>query len=163
VISAARAATHEIERSLPLYQIAEMSTTIDDALWARKATSWLIGSFSAIALLLAAAGLYGVVSYSVSQRTREIGIRMAMGAARGQVMRAVIREGMAPVVAGIALGLALAFAGAGAISGILVGVRPTNAAVYGGVALLLLLVTAAANYLPARRAARIDPVPALRE
>jgi len=163
VISAARAATREIEPSLPLYQIAEMSTTIDDALWARKATSWLIGSFSAIALLLAAAGLYGVVSYSVSQRTREIGIRMAMGAARGQVMRAVIREGMAPVVAGIALGLAIAFAGAGAISGILVGVRPTNIAVYAGVAFLLLLVTAAANYLPARRAARIDPVPALRE
>lgn len=117
----------------------------------------------AIALFLAVAGLYGVISYSVGQRTQEISIRMAMGAQRPDVLRQILRQGMALVVLGVMVGLVGAFAASGLVSGILVGVSPTNPVVYGGVTVLLLLVATLANYLPARRAAALDPMRALRQ
>ena len=139
-----------------------MTETLDRSLWTRRATSWLIGAFSSVALLLAVAGLYGVISYSVGQRAREISVRMAVGARHGQVLTHVIRQGMGLVSAGVALGLLISLSAAGLVSGILVDVSPREPSVYLGVTVLLVLVAAAANYLPARRAAHLDPMSVLR-
>lgn len=120
------------------------------------------GAFSTVALLMAMAGIYGVIAYSVGQRTREISIRMAMGAPTGRVMRDVVRQGMGLVVLGAIAGLVLARVGAGVVSGVLVGVSPTSPAAYLAVTALILGVATVANYVPARRAARLDPMAALR-
>lgn len=162
VISGARTATAEVDPELPLYSVRTMRERIDETLFARRASTWLIGAFSAVALLLAMAGIYGMISYSVGQRTREISIRMAMGAQTDRVMRDVVGQGMLLVAGGAAAGLALAWAGAGVVSGILVGVSPTTPSVYLAVTGLVLGVAVLANYLPARRAARLDPMVTLR-
>lgn len=162
VVSAARAATAEVDSELPLYTVRTMRERLDETLFARRASTWLIGAFSAVALLLAMAGIYGMISYSVGQRTREISIRMAMGAETDRVMRDVVRQGMLLVIAGAGVGLALAWAGAGVVSGILVGVSPTTPSVYLAVTGLVLGVAALANYVPARRASRLDPMVTLR-
>lgn len=161
-VAAARRVTTEMDPELPLYAVRTMSESMRRSLWARRATSWLIGTFSAVALLLAVAGLYGVISYSVGQRTREISVRMAVGAQHGQVLAQVVRQGMVLVLAGVGVGLLASLAAAGLVSGILVGVSATDPMVYTGVTTLLLLVAALANYLPARRASRLDPMEALR-
>jgi predicted permease len=162
VIAQARAITTDMDVELPVYGVQVMSERLDQALWTRRATSWLIGAFSAVALALAIAGIYGVISFSVGQRTQEISIRMAMGAQRGEVLGEVLRSGMALVLMGVVLGLLISFAGSGAVSGILVGVDSTEPIVYVIVTTLLIVVAAVANYLPARRAASIDPMNALR-
>ena len=162
IVSAVRAMTARVDVELPVYNVQTMTEQLDAALWTRRATSWLIGAFSTVALLLSIAGIYGVISYSVGQRTQEISIRMAMGAQSQQVLRQIIRQGMSLVVVGVVLGLVLSWAGAGLVSGILVGVSATDPAVYIGVTALLLAVAALANYLPARRAAALDPMDALR-
>ncbi len=162
IVSAVRAMTARVDVELPVYNVQTMTEQLDAALWTRRATSWLIGAFSTVALLLSIAGIYGVISYSVGQRTQEISIRMAMGAQSQQVLRQIIRQGMSLVVVGVVLGLVLSWAGGGLVSGILVGVSATDPAVYIGVTALLLAVAALANYLPARRAAALDPMDALR-
>jgi putative ABC transport system permease protein len=161
-VAAARRVTAELDPELALFDVRTMSEAMRRSLWTRRATSWLIGSFSAVALLLAVAGLYGVISYTVSQRAREISVRMAVGAQRGQVLGGVVRQGMGLVTVGVFVGLAASLAGAGLVSGILVDVDPRDPAVYAGVTALLLAVAALANYVPARRAARLDPMEALR-
>jgi predicted permease len=162
ILSQVRALTTEIDAELPVFDVVTMNEEMDEALWARRASSWLIAAFSAVALLLAVAGLYGMISYTVGQRTREISIRMAVGAQREDVLRQVVRQGMVLVAFGTVLGLGLSLAGARLVSGLLVGVEPRDPVVYGGVTLLVLVVAATANYLPARRAARLDPMEALR-
>jgi putative ABC transport system permease protein len=162
ILSQVRALTAEIDAELPVFDVVTMNEEMDEALWARRASSWLIAGFSAVALLLAVAGLYGMISYTVGQRTKEISIRMAVGAQRRDVLRQVVRQGMMLVAFGTVVGLGLSLAGARLVSGLLVGVEPREPLVYGGVTLLVLLVAAAANYLPARRAARLDPMEALR-
>ena len=124
--------------------------------------SWLIGAFSTVALLLAMAGLYGVISYTVGQRTREISLRMALGAEGRDVRRLILRQGMVLVVIGVAVGLAVSLAAAKVVSGILVGVSAKDPMVYVGVTALLIAVAAVANYVPAFRVARMDPAEALR-
>ena len=161
-IGEARAITTQMDVELPLYGVEAMTDELASSLWTRRALSWLIGAFSTVALLLAIAGIYGVISYSVSQRTKEISIRMAMGARKTDVLTQVVRQGMRLVVAGVVVGLLLSLAGAGQVSGILVGVNATEPIVYVGVTLLLVVVAAVANYLPARRAAALDPMSALR-
>jgi putative ABC transport system permease protein len=162
ILGAVRAATAELDVELPVYNVEVMTAELDESLWTRRAMSTLIGIFASVALLLAVAGIYGVVSYSVGQRTQEISIRMAMGAQKQQVLRQVVRQGMWLVGLGVALGLGLSMAGAGLVSGILVGVSATEPIVYVGVTLLLVAVAVLANYLPARRAADLDPMRALR-
>jgi putative ABC transport system permease protein len=162
ILSQVRALTAEIDSELPVFDVVTMNDEMDEALWARRASSWLIAAFSAVALLLAVAGLYGMISYTVGQRTREISIRMAVGAQREDVLRQVVRQGMVLVAVGTIVGLGISLAGARVVSGLLVGVAPTEPLVYGGVTLLVLVVAATANYLPARRAARLDPMEALR-
>jgi putative ABC transport system permease protein len=122
----------------------------------------LLGAFAALALLLAAIGIYGVISYSVSQRTRELGIRIALGATQDRVVRLVLGQGIALTVAGVCVGLLGAYWLVHLLTALLFGVGATDAATFGGVAVVLLGVAAIASYLPARRAARVDPVIAMR-
>jgi putative ABC transport system permease protein len=122
----------------------------------------LLGAFAALALLLAVVGLYGVLSQTVAQRTQEIGLRMALGAQPGQVVAAIVKEGMALAVVGVALGVVLAAFLSRLISSLLYGVVSGDPITLGGVSLLLLAAAAWASYLPASRAARVDPMIALR-
>lgn len=160
--AATRATTAELDPEVPPHDVMTLGDRLRESLWTRRATAWLIGSFSAVALLLAVAGLYGVISYAVGQRAQEIGIRMAMGARAEQVRAQVLRQGMTIAGSGLTVGLLGALAGGRVVGGILVGVRPTEPAVYVTVGLLLAVVTALANWLPARRAASLDPMRALR-
>ena len=139
-----------------------MTEQVDNSLFTRRAMSWLIGAFSTVALLLAVTGLYGVISYSVGQRTREISVRMAMGAQERDVLAQIVRQGMLLVAMGVVGGLVISLAGTRLVAGILVGVEATDPVVYAGVTLLLVVVSGVANYLPARRAATLDPARALR-
>ncbi|MGH7541465.1 MAG: FtsX-like permease family protein, partial [Gemmatimonadota bacterium] len=121
-----------------------------------------VGLFAAVSLLLAAIGIYGVLSYAVAQRTREMGLRMSLGARAGDVVRLVLRQGMTLAGLGIALGIAGAALAAGLLSSLLFQVRPSDPATYAGVALVLALVALAACLVPAIRATRVDPMIALR-
>jgi putative ABC transport system permease protein len=124
--------------------------------------AWFIGSFAALAMALAAVGLYGVIGYSVSRRTREIGIRVALGARAGRVLGLVVRQGMLLVLIGVAIGSVLAALLGQVLSTVLYGISPVDALAFGGAIGLLLLIALLANYIPARRAASIDPMIALR-
>jgi len=151
-----------IDRDIPLRAVKTMEVVIADSLWRARLAAWLLGLFAALAAALAAAGLYGVMSYSVNQRTQEIGLRMALGAASRDVMRMMIGEGFKLTVIGLALGLAAAFGLSRLIASQLFGVTATDPLTYAGVALLLAIVAIVACYIPARRAARVDPMVALR-
>jgi len=163
ITAQARRVTAEIDPELPLYEIRTMAAIMEDSLWTRRATAWVIATFSAIALILAVAGIYGVISYSVGQRRKEISIRMALGAKAAEVRKQVLLQGLGIVLVGVITGLAGALAGARLISGILVGVSARDPAVYAGVTTLLLFVAVVANYMPARRAAVLEPAGVLRE
>lgn len=131
-------------------------------LFAARTTGLLLAVFGSVALLLATIGLSGVVSYSVSQRTNEIGLRMALGADRLNVVRLILKQGMRLTVIGIAIGLALSFAATRLLAGLLYGIKPGDPATYAGVSLLLAVIALVSCYLPARRAASTDPITALR-
>jgi len=158
----ARQILERMNPDLSMYGVHTMTEQIDQSLWARRAYSWLFGVFALVALVLSAAGIYGVISYTVSQRTQEIGIRMALGASPGEVLAGVLRGGMLLVGVGSAFGLAIALAAAGLLDKLLFGVSPRDPLIYSGVILLVALVGSLANVIPARRAARLDPMRALR-
>jgi len=149
----------------PHQPIADLRT-MDEIVFATKADSrfdaWLFGGFAALALLLSAVGLYGLLSFSVARRTNEIGTRVALGAGRLDVLRLVLREGLTLVSVGLFLGLAGAALTTRLLSSLLFGVRATDSASYLVVAFVLIFVGALASYLPARRAASVDPMTALR-
>jgi putative ABC transport system permease protein len=151
-----------LDPDLPMHDVHTMTEQLDRSLWARRAYSWLFGIFSLVALILAAAGIYGVISYAVSQRTHEIGIRMALGATPREVLANVLRTGMALVAAGTAIGLAVALAAATLLEKLLFGVSPRDPFVYTVVVLAVVGVGLLANAIPARRAAALDPMRALR-
>jgi putative ABC transport system permease protein len=140
-----------------------MDDRVADTLARPRVNALLLAGFAASALMLAALGIYGVIAYSMVQRTRELGIRMALGARREDVLRLVLRQGMAPVLAGLALGLGGAAVASRVLRGLLYGVASTDPATYLAVAVFLSAVALVASYLPARKASLADPVDALRE
>ncbi len=162
MIASIRRETQKLDSSLPLYNIKTMEEQKDRSLYTARLAATLLSVFGGLALLLASIGLYGVMAYVVGQRRREIGVRLALGAQRGDVFKLVIKEGMALVTAGVAIGLVGAIAGTRLLRTFLYEVRPTDAVTFIGIALTLAAVALLANYLPARRAARIDPMKALR-
>ena len=161
LVAPAREIVRELNPDVPMYEVQTMTAALDRSLWARRAYSWLFGAFATIAILLAVAGVYGTVSYSVRQRTREIGIRVALGARPAQVVGEVLRGGLSLVLAGVAAGLLGAFWGTSLLRGLLFGVSDRDPLVYAAVALGILAACFAANLLPARRAAAVDPIRAL--
>ena len=152
----------ERDADLAPAQMRTMEDRINRSLWTRRTYSWLFGVFASIALVMAIAGIYGVISYAVTQRTREIGIRMALGAEPGQVLGAILREGMTLAAIGLAIGLAGAFAATRLLQSLLAGVSPHDPWAFLAVSMVLIAAAFAANFIPARRAARIDPMHALR-
>lgn len=160
--SAIREAVHEIDKDQPIFAIVTMKQLVSDSVATRRITLVLLGLFSGLALILGAIGIYGVISYSVAQRTHEIGIRMALGAPRGDVFRLVVGQGLKLAGIGIAIGLVAAFGLARLMSSLLYGVSASDFETFAGVAILLVLVALLACYVPARRAMRIDPMVALR-
>jgi putative ABC transport system permease protein len=164
--AAVRQAVRAIDRGLPAFAMTPLATVVSDSVAERRFSMLLLGLFAFIALFLAAVGLYGVVAYSVSQRTQEIGLRMAIGAQRGDVLRMVVGGGMKLAVAGVAIGIACALALAHVVTTMatmLFEVKPFDPASYSVTALVLLAVAALACYVPARRATRVDPIVALRQ
>jgi putative ABC transport system permease protein len=151
-----------LDSTLPVSNVVSMDQVVTDTLWQPRFNLQLIGLLAGLALVLAAVGLYGVMSYSVTQRTQEVGLRMALGAQPGHVIRLVIRQGMTLAVIGLAAGLLGAFALTRLLAKLLFGVTPTDAVTFASVALCLLVVALVACYIPARRAARVDPLEALR-
>jgi ABC-type antimicrobial peptide transport system permease subunit len=161
VAAPAREIVRQLDKGVPVYAVQTMTEALDQSLWARRAYSWLFGVFAVTAILLAAAGVYGMVSYSAAQRTQEIGIRMALGARPAQVLGQMLLSGMYLVSIGVAAGLFGAFWCTRLLQGLLFGVSPRDPITYGAVALGVVAVTLAANFLPARRASALDPMRAL--
>jgi putative ABC transport system permease protein len=158
---AVREAVRGIDRTLPAYSITPLATVLSESVADRRFSMVLLGFFALLAIFLAAVGLYGVVAYSVSQRTREIGLRVAIGARPGDVVRMVVGGGMKLAIVGVVIGLVGAVGLAQLVETMLFGVTPSDPASYGATALILLAVAALASYVPARRAMRVDPLTAL--
>jgi putative ABC transport system permease protein len=163
VVGTVREQLWQMDNDLPVYDIATMRERIAQDDWEQKLFTRVFASFALIALVLASVGLYGLVSYGVAQRSREIGVRMALGADRSSVVAMVVRQGMKLTAVGLALGLLGSVAVTQVIESLLFGVSPTDPATFGGIFVVLAAVAFVASWLPARRATRIDPVTALRE
>lgn len=158
-----REAVRAVDRDQPIANVSTMRQLLDRSVEQRRLFMLLLGLFAAMALLLAALGIYGVMSYAVAQRVHELGVRMALGAERAAVLKMVLRQGMLLAAAGIALGLVVAFGLTRLVESQLFGVAATDPATFAGVTALLAAIALAANALPALRATRVDPVVALRE
>jgi ABC-type antimicrobial peptide transport system permease subunit len=162
VVPELRAALRQASPELANSDITTMDQIVEDSYGSQRLAAHLLESFAASALLLCIAGLYGLLAYVVSQRTREMGVRFALGAQRGDVIWLIMRQAGALVLTGVALGLALAFASTRFIRSYLFGVKAHDAWTLAAVAIVLIASGAIAAYVPARRAARVDPVEALR-
>jgi len=151
-----------VDPNLPIFGERTMENVVSDSLAQRRFAMQVVGLFGLLAMILAGIGIYGVMAYSVSQRTREIGIRIGLGASRGTILRWVLRQGMTLIVVGVSLGLVGAFALTRLLRSLLFGVAPTDLVTYVSLAALLALVALLACYIPARRATKVDPLVALR-
>jgi putative ABC transport system permease protein len=151
-----------VDRGIVITGVRALDAVVSDAAAQPRVRTVLLAAIAGLALLMAIVGLYGVVAYSVSQRTREIGIRMALGARGGDVLAMVLWEGLQLAVAGISGGLVAAFAATRALTGLLYGIAPTDAVSFGFAGASLLIVALMASYVPARRATKVDPLVALR-
>jgi putative ABC transport system permease protein len=162
VFSATRRIVNELDPELPVHDMRPMEQVIAETMTTRRLTLWFMGTFATLALILAFVGIYGVMSYSVTERVHEIGVRMALGAQRRDVLRLVVTRGM------VLAGIGVVFAGVGAflatraLVGLLFDVRPNDSLIYATISVLLALVALLACYLPARRATTVDPLVALR-
>jgi putative ABC transport system permease protein len=157
-----RAAVRELDPGLALFGVEPLEETVSRSVSERRFTMLLLGLFAALALVLAATGIHGVLSYAVAQRTREIGVRVALGARPWRIVRLVLMEGLVLDVVGLAIGLAGALALTRVLASLLYGTTPTDPVTFIGVALFLMVVALAATYIPARHATRVDPIVALR-
>jgi predicted permease len=150
-----------VDKDQPIYNVRTFDDVVMNSLGTRRVSMQLFTVFACAALLLAAVGIYGVMAYSVTQRTQEIGIRMALGAQKGDVLRMILRQGMTLTIIGVGVGLLGAFALTRVIANLLFGVGANDPATFIGISVLLLSVAFFACYLPARRAAKLDPLIAL--
>jgi putative ABC transport system permease protein len=162
LVSTIGSEVRDIDRDVPLLNIREFGYYVSESFAQRRLVLAVVSGFAGIALFLAAFGIYSVVSYSVTQRTQEIGLRVALGARQGGILKLILRQGMWAAIAGIAAGVGGTFAFAKAITTLLYGVKPVDPLTIGLVCVLLLVITVLASYLPAKRALQIDPVVALR-
>jgi putative ABC transport system permease protein len=162
LVSALRNAVRTIDPTLPVTNIRTLDQLVSDSIAQPRLNMLLMGLFGGLALLLAAVGIYGLLSYGVTERTREIGTRMALGAQVPDVLRLVLKQGMTLALIGEVIGLFGAFALTRVIRGLLFGVAPTDVTIFLAVAAVLASVALLACYFPARRAAKVDPLVALR-
>jgi putative ABC transport system permease protein len=162
MVSAVSNAVHEVDREIPLRDILTMDDLVTNSISQQRFNMLLLGAFAGLALLLAAIGIYSVLSYSVRRRVPEIGIRLALGARLGDVLRMVVIEGMKPTLLGVVLGVASALAMGRVLSSLLYGVRPTDFITFVAVAMLLAAIALFASIVPAYRATKVDPIVALR-
>jgi ABC-type lipoprotein release transport system permease subunit len=159
---AVRAEVRAVDPNLPAYRVVSMQSLVMQAMESETIMAKVMASLAGIALVLAIGGVYGVMAYSVSQRTQEMGIRLALGAQSANVMSMVVRQGAVLAVIGVVSGLAVALAVTRSLTFFLYGVNPFDPVTFGGVAALLLGAAVAATYFPARRAINVDPIVALR-
>src|SRR3954471_13955645 len=162
-VSALRAKVSAIDPALPLFEAGGLEEAVDSSFDNRRAVMLLLAAFAGLALFLSALGIYAVLAYDVSQRTREIGVRSAIGASRGQIAGLIVRQGLWKGGLGVAMGLIGAALLSRSMTTLLFNVRPTDPAVYASVSVVLIGVALVASYLPARRASQIDPLVALRD
>ena len=162
ITESVRQAVHAVDPDLPVAKLATLATLVDRSMTADRFSMLLVGSFGVLALVLASIGMYGVISYSVMQRTPEIGVRMALGAQRAQIFVMILRQATGLAIAGIAIGLIAAFAATHLMTRFLYGVQPTDPLTFTLVSLLLISVALLACYIPARKAMQVDPMIALR-
>jgi predicted lysophospholipase L1 biosynthesis ABC-type transport system permease subunit len=162
-LAAVRRAVRAIDPGVATFGAVSLEQHVGAALFMQKTAATMLAALAAIAALLAALGFYGVMSYSVSRRTQEIGIRVALGATPNTVLRTVMAEAAGLTLAGVAAGLLAALAAARAVGGLLYRVSATDPLILSGATLVIAAITVAASYIPARRALRVDPVRALRE
>jgi putative ABC transport system permease protein len=160
--AAAQQEIRAVDKDQPVYNVRTMGQVVNERIAPKRVAMFMLGTFALIALVLASVGLYAVISYSVAQRTHEIGIRMALGAQGRDILRMVVGHGLVLTVVGLGLGLAGAFFMTRAMSQILYGVTPTDPLTYAGISFLLALIAFLATFIPARRATRVDPMIALR-
>jgi putative ABC transport system permease protein len=162
LVPSIRTEVWKLDSQLPLYNLTTMQGPVDQTLSVRRFALCLLGIFAGVALLLAVSGIYGVLAHSVAQRTHEIGVRMALGAARRDVLRLVFAQGGKMAAAGIVIGLIASYLVTQFLRTLLYGVKPTDPLTFVAVALLLLVTVLLACWIPARRASRVDPMIALR-
>jgi putative ABC transport system permease protein len=157
-----RDAMRSVDPDLPLGKLATLTSLVDDAMIQPRFSMLLLGAFGGLAVALASIGMYGVISYSVAQRTREIGVRMALGARRNDVFRMILGQGVRLAGSGVTIGLLVAVGVTRLLTRFLYGVQPIDPVTFAAVPVLLVAVALLACYLPARRATRVDPMIALR-
>jgi putative ABC transport system permease protein len=162
IASSIRSAVRQVDKDQPISNVQTMDQLLADSVARRRFNMLLLGIFAGVALVLAAIGIFGVMNYSVTQRTHEIGIRMALGAQPGDVLKMVVGQGMVLALIGVVLGLGAAFVMTRVMSNLLFGVSATDPVTFTGVSLLLSVIAFLACYIPARRATRVEPVIALR-
>ena len=162
LVAAVRGVLQKLDPNLPAYEVTTMAEQVTNQTTRSRFSAWLLGVFGALALALAAIGIYSVMAYAVEQRSREIGVRVALGARAGDVLKMVIGQGMRLALLGVALGLGAALALTQLMKRLLFGVGAADPLTYGAIALLLTLVALLACYVPARRATKVDPIVALR-
>jgi putative ABC transport system permease protein len=152
-----------LDPAVPIYQVAMLDDLVEESFADRRFVMRILGTFASLALLLAAIGLYGVIAYSVAERTREVGLRIALGATRSDVLRLVFAAGCRAVALGLIVGVAAALALARYLDSLLFGISPTDPLTVALAVGALVVVTIAAHWIPARRALRVDPAIALRQ
>ncbi|HYH95676.1 ABC transporter permease, partial [Hyalangium sp.] len=162
LLASLQAELHAVDRDLPLYDVAPMEAVVDSSVSQRRFSMLLLGLFAGVAVVLASLGIYGVIAYTVTQRTRELGIRMALGARQADVLGLMVGQGMRMTLLGVGLGLVLALGLGRLLSALLYGVKAHDPLTFAGVAVLLAGVALVASWLPARRAAKVDPALTLR-
>jgi putative ABC transport system permease protein len=162
VIAAIRREIMQLDANLPVYNVKTLTEHMNLPLFPARVAAALLGSFGLLALILAAIGIFGVMSYAVSQRTREIGIRMALGAGAREILKLVVGQGLLLTLIGVVAGLIIAFVGTQLLASLLYGVSAVDPVTFAVVTLLLAAVALLACYIPARRAMRVDPMVALR-